>query len=116
MSNFAVNQNLWIMFRLFIEGGIWWMGLITIELIALFLAAWKAPAWVKEIGGLALITGILSGVIGLSQAGAAVHAAGDISPALIWGGIRVMCIALIYGLLVYAVSLIIRIIQKPRML
>lgn len=92
------------------------MGLITVELIALLLAAWKAPNWVKEIGLIALITGVLWTLIGLMQAGGAIQMAGDVSPMLIWGAIRVVCISVVYSILVYAVSLIIRIIQKPRLL
>ena len=44
----------------------------------------------------------------------AVVAAGDISPNLIWVGVRNLTIALIYALIVYSVSLIIRIAQKPK--
>jgi hypothetical protein len=41
--------------------------------------------------------------------------AGDISPMLIWGGIKSLTIAPVYALIVYSVSLIIRIVQKPRL-
>ena len=53
-------------------------------------------------------------LIPLHNAGDAVMKAGDISPSLIWGGIKCLTIAPIYALIVYCVSLIIRIIQKPR--
>lgn len=53
-------------------------------------------------------------VIPLHNAAVAVVAAGDISPNLIWVGIRNLTIAPIYALIVYSVSLIIRIAQKPR--
>ena len=46
----------WTISRFFVEGGIWGMSLITLFLIALFLAAWKAPRWVREIGIGALIS------------------------------------------------------------
>ncbi len=39
---------------------------------------------------------------------------GDVSPAVICGGLKVTLIATSYGLIVYFISLIIRIIQKPR--
>ena len=42
------------MFTLFHDGGIFAMTVITILFIALLLAAWKAPRWVREIGHLAL--------------------------------------------------------------
>ena len=34
------------MFKLFVDGGVLWMIFMTLIFIALFLAAWKAPAWV----------------------------------------------------------------------
>ena len=92
------------------------MSVMTLELIALLLAAWKAPGWVKEIGLLALITGILGTLAGLFDAAATIHAAGDISTGLLWGGIRVALITALYGMVVYIVSLVIRIVQKPRLL
>ena len=42
------------MFSLFYDGGIFAMTVITILFIALLIAAWKAPRWVREIGHLAL--------------------------------------------------------------
>ena len=76
------------------------MTLLTLELIGLLLAAWKAPAWVREIGLLALM--------------GFVQRAGDISFSLLAGGLRVACIPVIYGMLIYLLSLVIRMVQKPR--
>lgn len=98
----------------FVEGGLGGMIVITVLLIALLAAAWKAPNWVKEIGIAALVAGIFWTVCGLSQAAGVVQMVGDISPAVVWGGIKVMTIPLLYGLVIYFLSLIIRIIQKPR--
>ena len=36
--------------HLFVEGGLGYMIVISLFLIALLIAAWKAPRWVKEIG------------------------------------------------------------------
>ena len=102
------------MFQLFLEGGVWGMTLLTLELIGLLLAGWKAPAWVKEIGLLAMITGIVYTLLGYSQALGVVQQAGDISLSLLAGGLRVGCIPFIYGLLIYILSLVIRMLQKPR--
>ena len=44
----------------------------------------------------------------------AVQQAGDFSPALLTGGSRAAFILLVYALLIYAVSLVIRMLQKPR--
>ncbi len=102
------------MLHLFIEGGPLFMGILTIELIFLLIAAWKAPAWVKEIGLMALITGILGTLIGITQACDAIERAGDISMSIMAGGMKVALITVIYGSLIYFASLIIRIIVKPR--
>ena len=39
---------------------------------------------------------------------------GDISPSLVCGGLKVTLIPVLYGLVVYFLSLLIRVIQKPR--
>lgn len=44
--------------RLFVEGGAGYMTVISIFLILLLVAAWKAPKWVKEIGIAALVVGV----------------------------------------------------------
>ncbi len=92
------------------------MSILTLELIALLLAAWKAPGWVKEIGLIALVTAVLNATTGLAHAAKAVLEAGDISPFLVWGGVRWACISIGYGIIIYGVSLVIRIVQKPRLL
>ena len=98
----------------FVEGGLGGMIIITVLLIALLAAARKAPNWVKEIGIAALVAGVFWTVCGLSQAAGVIQTVGDISPAVVWGGVKVMTIPLLYGLVIYFLSLIIRIIQKPR--
>ena len=100
--------------QLFVEGGSLFMTILTIEFILLILAAWKAPAWVKEIGTIALVTGLLSTLLGLHQGFDAIQAAGGISISVFCGGLKVALIPMIYGMLIFLVSLVIRIVQKPR--
>lgn len=100
--------------NLFVEGGLAGMIAITLLLIALFVAAWKAPKWVKEIGIAALVVGIFWTVQGLSQMLGMLEMFGEASPTIVCGGLKVTLISTIYGLIVYFVSLIIRVIQKPR--
>ena len=100
--------------QLFVEGGLVWMIGISLFLIAIFIAAWKAPRWVKEIGIGALVFAIFGTLLGLAQVFDAIQMIGDISPAVICGGLKVTLITTFYGLIVYFVSLIIRVIQKPR--
>jgi len=102
------------MLTLFHDGGGFAMTVITLLFIALLFAAWKAPRWVRGIGHLTLAFAAIMTLIPLHSAAVAVVAAGDISPNLIWVGVRNLTIAPIYALIVYSVSLIIRIAQTPK--
>lgn len=100
---------------LFSQGNPFWMSLLTILLVALLFAAWKAPRWVKEIGLAAPVVAILSVLFGLYNTFDTLwQTAGAISPGVLFGGLQCCTIPIIYGLLIYLVSLIIRIIHKPR--
>ena len=90
------------------------MIIISLLLIALLLAAWKAPRWVKEIGIGALVVAIFATMLGLFQICEVLQMIGDVSPAVVCGGLKVAMIPFLYGLIVYFISLIIRIIHKPR--
>ena len=100
--------------QLFVEGGLGWMIGISLFLIALFIAAWKAPRWVREIGIGALVFAIYGTLLGILQVLDALQAFGDVGLAVICGGLKVTLIPTFYGLIVYFISLIIRVIQKPR--
>ena len=103
------------MTTLFYDGGIFAMTVLTVLLIALLLAAWKAPRWVREIGHLALAFAGIMTLIPLHNAAKAILACdGNISPNLLWAGLKNLSVIPIYALIVYSVSLIIRIVQKPR--
>ena len=103
------------------------MTILTVLLVAVFLAAWKAPRWIKEIGILALVFGFLTLLIGFYQMyealqkvsmslGESVTGLFDlISPGVFFGGMKVGLIPLFYGIIVYMVSLVLRIIKKPRL-
>ena len=92
------------------------MSILTVLLVCLLFAAWKAPAWVKEIGAAALVFSILSVACGWYNAASAVETCnGDISPSLLWGGLKCCTVTIIYGLIIYLVSWIIHIIRTPRL-
>ena len=102
-------------FQLFVSGGPAGMAVITLLLIGLFFAAWKAPAWVKEIGLAALAFGALWTLVGFIQMADFMQGVPDeVSPNVIWGGVKVGLIPIVYGIIVYFISLILRIIHKPR--
>ena len=100
--------------RVFVEGGMGMMIIITLFLIGLFIAAWKAPKWVKEIGIGALVVSIFGTLLGLSQICDVIQMVGDVSPAVLCGGLKVALIHTFYGLIVFFISLVIRVVQKPR--
>ena len=103
------------MFEFFVIVGIPWMTFLTINLLALLLAAWKAPAWVKEIGMIALVVGVIWALLGFFVAAEYLARTTEgASQSVIWAGMKIMVIPLMYGLIIYLVSLFIRIIQKPR--
>ena len=115
------------MFKVFMQGGAGYMTILTVLLVAVFFAAWKAPRWIKEIGILALVFGFLTLLIGFYQMfqalqevsmslGESVSGLFDlISPGVFFGGMKVGLIPLFYGIIVYMVSLVLRIVKKPRL-
>ena len=90
------------------------MAVITLLLIGLFFAAWKAPAWVKEIGLAALAFGVMWTVLGFLDVADFLSGHSDVAPNIIWGGIKVGLIPIIYGIIVFIISLVLRVIHKPR--
>ncbi len=104
------------MLKLFMEGGPWFMAILTVLLVAVFFAAWKAPRWVKEIGTIALTFGFFSFLLGVRQIFDYIANAGaEVPAAVLCGGLKVSIIPVLYGMIIYVVALIIRIVQKPRL-
>ncbi|MCM1302374.1 MAG: hypothetical protein NC250_04720 [Alistipes senegalensis] len=102
--------------QLYMEGGSYWMTAITLLLIGVCFAAWKAPRWVKELGLLAILTGFLSLMVGVYGVFDFVNSYdGDVPFWILCGGFRVALIAPLYGTIVYMISLVLRIALKPRM-
>ncbi len=60
----------------------------------------------KSIGLFAMVTGIFGQLIGFYEAFTAIEQAGDISPALVYGGIKVSMITTLYGISIYLFSLL----------
>jgi len=61
---------------------------------------------IRSIGLFAMITGILGQLIGLYEAFSAIERAGDISPGLVYSGLKVSMITTLYGIFIYLISLI----------
>ena len=114
------------MFKFIIEGGTFGMVLITIcALMVLILTIVKGYDvfgrgnidkkglnGILFFGSLAPLTGIIWQMIGMMQAFTTIQQAGDVSPAMIMGGLKVSMIAPLYGLLILFFSAILWFIMK----
>jgi hypothetical protein len=99
--------------NLFQLGGYLPMSVVTLLLVALVFAAWKAPRRVKEIGLLTLALGFLWMAIGLIIHSILMQDEDVISsPNLVWGGLKRCLIPFAYSIIVYIISLIIGLIKK----
>ncbi len=112
--SFTVTSKIRIMFKFFVAGGPVFMAVLTIVLVCMFFAAWKAPRWVKEIGAFAIVFGIFSSLAGIIQMLGTLQEIGNVETGVLCGGFKVTLIPTVYGMIIYMVSLIIRIIEKPR--
>ena len=109
----------------FVMGGTLFMSLLTILLVimlavaiyfAITIASGKASEkknfkeqlrYVKSLGLFTMITGILGQMIGLFSAFSAIEAAGDVSPAMLMGGLKISMITSLTGVVIYLISIII---------
>lgn len=100
------------MIDLFYQGGPLFMSILTLLLLAVLVSFWKFPKWTKELGILALAIGILGQTIGLYSAFKGIEQMGEVSQAMMVGGLKVSSITTIYGLLIYIVSILLRLTKK----
>ena len=107
--------------EVYIEGGTLWMNPITLLFIvnigAIAYVAFtliqkkeantKWLAAIKQIAGLALAWGTFSTIAGLFQAFDALESSQDVIPfQVIMGGLKVALITVLYGLIVYCISML----------
>ena len=109
---------------LFFMGGPEFMGLLTVLLIAAtawiiyhFIKAYNANhadleqclrriGYGKSIGLFSMTVGFLGQLIGLTSMFSAIAQIGEVSPQLVYGGIKVTLICPIYGILIYLFTLL----------
>ncbi|BAX80145.1 MotA/TolQ/ExbB proton channel family protein [Labilibaculum antarcticum] len=109
---------------MFFMGGPIFMGILSLLLIA--MVSWIAYHFIgvlfskntileqtlrkvgygKSIGLFALIIGILGQLLGLFNAFSVIEQAGNISPSVIYGGIKVSMIPTFYGIIIYLLSIL----------
>ena len=101
------------LYEILIPEGYLLKSIVTLLLITLVLAAWKAPNRVKEIGLLSLAFGFLWTVVGLIFHATYLQEGRDFLAAnAVWAGWKSWLIPVVYSIIVYIVSLIIRIISN----
>lgn len=113
------------MFSLFTQGGPLFMGILSLILISLFVVFIialskkgdekklnQAIKWLKSIGTLGLIVGILGQLIGLFSAFSIMEITNGVSPNILAGGLKVSLITTIYGVLIYIIHLICSMVLK----
>lgn len=99
----------------FMAGGWHFMALITLALICALFAAWKAPAWVKPLGKVAIAIGILSFLMGVQDMADCCAKVGSEIPFSVYcSGFKVALIAPIYSIIVYVVITIADTVRRPR--
>ena len=103
------------LFRIVSSADPYGIAIVSLLLIALFFVAWKAPAWVRETGLAGLTAGIFWTVCEFMAIGYAVQLNEDADPYIVWCAVPIALIPAAYGLLVYFISLIIRMARKPKM-
>ena len=92
------------------------MTILTVLLATLFFAAWKAPRWVKEIGEFAFAFSFCAVLLNLRDCFSALSQLnGDVDPHVLYRGLMMPIIPVLYGTIIYLISLIVRVIQKPRL-
>ncbi len=107
----------------FIMGGSLFMSILTILLVIVVavsvyfvvtITSGKAKEeanfrlqlkYVKSIGLFTMITGILGQLIGLMDAFSAIEQAGDISPSIMAGGLKISMITTLTGIVIYLISI-----------
>lgn len=105
------------MFDLFVMGGPLFMGIITLGLVAVVVTVIRSIALrnkqgfqsslslIKQAGLFSAVMGFLGQMIGLYNAFKAIEEMGNVSQAMLMGGLKVSSITTIYGLIVFGIAL-----------
>ena len=113
------------MFQLFYEGGVLFMSILTLCLLVVLILSvyygskvFKADTatmpllrhrltYIKSIGLLSLVLGILGQLIGMFTGFGKIQEAGRISQALLAAGLKISLITTMYGILIFILSYVI---------
>lgn len=94
------------MLHLFQEAGWGIMSLLTINLVVLIVAIWKAPRLIKNLGLLPWGYTLCYKAIDLIQGFDQIQAVGAISQGALLGGFKVVLIPIVYAAFIYTISIV----------
>jgi hypothetical protein len=99
--------------RIHMSGGVLFMSILSFMLLSTLTSfiLFKNKNIVLLIGFISLLFGKFSTYLGVIGAFDAIEAAGDISPSLVMGGIKVSLTTYVYGLIIFIISLILKVIS-----
>ena len=121
------------MFQLFYEGGVLFMSILTLCLLVVLILSvyygskvFKADTatvpllshrltYIKSIGLLSLVLGILGQLIGMFTGFGKIQEAGRISQALLAAGLKISLITTMYGILIFILSYVIWLFLDSRL-
>ena len=110
-----VPESKFVLSEIFMAGGWHFMAVITLILVCALFAAWKAPAWVKSLGRVAIAVGIFAFLSGVQDIAKICLETGNQFPFSVYcGGFRVALIAPLYSIIVYVVITIVDMVRRPR--
>ena len=93
------------MFELFYNGGPFFMGILSVIMLALILAFFRFPTHLQLLGQLGLGLGVLGLLISLYEAFGAIEKMGGVSQAMLAGRLKNALLPTLYGLVIYLLSL-----------
>jgi len=115
------------MLKLFYQGGPLFMGILTLILISLLVVfilslirkgnekhTNNSLQWLKSLGILGLVVGILGQLIGLYSAFSIMETGTEISPSMLAGGLKVSMTTTLYGFLIYIIHLLCAMVIRSR--
>ena len=120
-----ISLKIKIMFDIFSQGGPLFMGILTLillSLVAVFVLSLikkrdekqllQSIQWLKSLGTLGLVVGILGQLIGLFSAFSVIETSQGISPTMLASGLKVSMITTLYGLIIFIIYILFSMILK----
>ena len=101
-----------LIIELFYQGGVLFMSILTVLLLGSIVSYFKFPEKIKLFGNMSLAVGLLGTFIGLYTAFEFIQQSGNVSPAILAGGLKVAFTTTMYGLIIYIFSIGLNLIKQ----